>query len=157
MRGCYDKAPPVSRRWPRSSASSEGHDKTLVIEHPEEVFQSRCAVTIKQCFEGARGALLAGRVSCYACTSLRCSFCSRCACTYSGGDPEHRLIPISSCCGSRPSKAAISLRALVPPREVSLDSTVASKNFVQVIYSAILGGTFTPQFWGVLLLRNFGG
>ena len=48
MRGCYDKAPPVSRCWPRSSASSEGHDKTLVIEHPEEVYLSLCAVAIRQ-------------------------------------------------------------------------------------------------------------
>ena len=71
---------------------------------------------------------------------------SRCACIYSGGDPEHCLIPISSCCGSRPSKAAISLRALVPIREVVFDSIVTSKNFVQ---------TFTPHFCGVLLLRIF--
>ena len=78
------------------------------------------------------------------CYAARC--CSRHACTYSGGDPEHCLIPISSCCGSRPSKAAISLRALVPIREVVFDSTVTSKNFVQ---------SFTPHFCGVLLLRIF--
>jgi hypothetical protein len=114
------------------------------------------------------------------CCAARC--CSRRACTYSGGDPEHCLIPISSCCGSRPSKAAISLRALVPIREVVFDSTVISKNFVQLLlrifaeyfYSAFflrstftphflrstftphfLRSTFTPHFCGVLLLRNF--
>ena len=75
---------------------------------------------------------------------------SRCACTYSGGDPEHRLIPISSCCGSRPLKAAISLRALEPSREAVFDLTVTSRNFVHFYpvdlrgnYPVILRGT-TP-------------
>ena len=75
---------------------------------------------------------------------------SRCACTYSGGDPEHRLIPISSCCGSRPPKVAISLRALEPSREAVFDPAVTSKNFVHFYpvnlrgnYPVILRGT-TP-------------
>ena len=89
------------------------------------------------------------------CCAVRC--CSRRACTYSGGDPEHCLIPISSCCGSRPSKAAISLRALVPVREVVFDSTVISKNFVQLFTPHFCGSTFTPHFCGVLLLRIFCG
>ena len=62
------------------------------------------------------------------CFAARCR--SRCACTYSGGDPEHRLIPISSCCGSRPRQVAISLRALKPPREAVFEPTVTSRNFV---------------------------
>jgi len=74
----------------------------------------------------------------------------RCACTYSGGDPEHRPIPISSCCGSRPLEAAISLRALEPSREAVFDPAVTSKNFVHFYpvdlrgdYPVILRGT-TP-------------
>ena len=76
MRGCYDKAPPVSRCWPRSSASSEGHDKTLVIEHPEEVVRSLLAVTIRQRVKEPvvflrQGVLLALHVHCCAAALAR--------------------------------------------------------------------------------------
>ena len=65
---------------------------------------------------------------------------SRCACIYSGGDLEHRLIPISSCCGSSPLKAAISLRALEPSKEAVSDSAVISK-----ILCALLPRKFTGE------------
>ena len=81
------------------------------------------------------------------CCAARC--CLRRACTYSGGDPEHCLIPISSCCGLRPSKAANSLRALVPFREIVFDSTVASEK-VCVTLLRIFAEYFTPHFCGVL-------
>ena len=66
----------LTRCWPRSSASSEGHDKTLVIEHPEEVYQSRCAVTIRQLVKEPevflkQGALSAWRVHCCAAALAR--------------------------------------------------------------------------------------
>jgi hypothetical protein len=64
----------------------------------------------------------------------------RCACIYSGGDPEHRLIPISSCCGSRLPKVAISLRALEPSKEAVSDSAVISK-----ILCALLPRKFTGE------------
>ena len=89
------------------------------------------------------------------CCAARC--CSRRACTYSGGDPEHRLIPISSCCGSRPSKAAISLRVLVPIGEVVFDSIVTSKNFVQTFTPHFCGVLFAPHFCGVLFTPHFCG
>ena len=55
---------------------------------------------------------------------------SRCACTYSGGNPEHRLIPISLCCGLRPSKVTISLRALETSREEAFDPASVSEKCI---------------------------